>query len=435
MCDEKKEKKKKETGLGLSVKKDENFGEWYSQVVVNGELINYDGKIAGCYVLRPSAVSVWRTMKDFFEAEIEKMEVEEYKFPMFISDSNLQKEKDHLQDFAPEEGHTAFATKEEADAEVLQILELYRRIYEEFLAVPVVKGQKTEKETFPGADYTTSIEAFIPEAGRGIQGATSHSLGHNFAKPEMFDIKFQDAKGETKMVWQNSWGYSIRTIGVMVMVHGDDKGLVIPPRVAKYKAVVVPVPSKDAADVRGIFDACAATAKALENAGVKRVKIDLKDNYSPGWKYSRYELLGVPLRIEIGRNELAKQQVCCVRRDNNSKSYVKRDEGLAEEVKKLLDDIQQSMFDAAKKKRDACVQVVKTWDEFKAALAQKKMILAPWCDEEEVEKEIKERIKDEEGGTVKSLCTPFEQPELHEGTLCFATGKPAKKWTYWGRSF
>uniref|UniRef100_A0A2P2MBG6 proline--tRNA ligase n=1 Tax=Rhizophora mucronata TaxID=61149 RepID=A0A2P2MBG6_RHIMU len=494
----KKKEVKKETGLGLSFKKEDNFGEWYSEVVVNGEMIDYYD-ISGCYILRPWAMSIWEIMQNFFDAEIKKMKIKNCYFPLFVSSNVLEKEKDHIEGFAPEvawvtksgksdleipiairptsetvmypyfskwirghrdlplrlnqwcnvvrwefsnptpfirsreflwqEGHTAFATKAEADEEVLQILELYRHIYEEFLAIPVIKGKKSEMEKFAGGLYTTSVEAFIPNNGRGIQGATSHCLGQNFAK--MFEIDFENEKGEKGMVWQNSWAYSTRTIGVMVMVHGDDKGLVVPPKVASVQVIIVPVPYKDA-DTQGIFDACNATVDTLCKAGIC-AEADFRENYSPGWKYSHWEMKGVPLRIEIGPKDLAKNQVRAVRRDNGAKNDLSR-VSLVEQVNDLLDTIQRSLFDAAKQKRDACIQVVKTWDEFKDALSQKKMILAPWCDEEEVEKDVKERTRGETGAA-KSLCSPFEQPELPEGTTCFASGKPAKKWTYWGRSY
>ncbi|KAF3952364.1 hypothetical protein CMV_022072 [Castanea mollissima] len=464
----KKKEVKKETGLGLANRKDENFGEWYSEVVVNGEMIEYYD-ISGCYILRPWAMAIWEIMQKFFDAEIKKMDIQNCYFPLFVSPGVLQKEKDHVEGFAPEvawvtksgeselevpiairptsetvihptpfirsreflwqEGHTAFATKAEADAEVLDILELYRRIYEEYLAIPVVKGKKSEMEKFAGGLYTTSVEAFVPNTGRGIQGATSHCLGQNFAK--MFEINFENEKGEKGMVWQNSWAYSTRTIGVMVMVHGDDRGLVLPPKVASVQVIVIPVPYKDA-DTQAIFDACSATVASLSEAGI-RAKADSRDNYSPGWKYSHWEMKGVPLRIEIGPKDLANSQVRAVRRDNSAKTDIPRDK-LVEQVKEMLDNIQQSLFDAAKQKRDACIQTVKTWDEFVEALGQRKMILAPWCDEEEVEKEVKARTKGEMGAC-KSLCSPFDQPELLEGTKCFASGKPAKKWTYWGRSY
>nr|XP_019705136.1 proline--tRNA ligase, cytoplasmic isoform X2 [Elaeis guineensis] len=369
-----KKEVKKETRLGLTYKKDKDFGEWYSEVCVAGEMIEYYD-ISGCYILRPWTMAIWETLQAFFDAEIKKMNVKNVYFPLFVTENVLQKEKDHIEGFAPEvawvtksgqsemeipiairptsetvmypyyskwirghrdlplklnqwcnvvrwefshptpfirsreflwqEGHTAFATQDEADQEVLEILELYRRIYEEFLAIPVIKGKKSELEKFAGGFYTTSVEAFIPNTGRGIQGATSHCLGQNFAK--MFEINFENEKGEKAMVWQNSWAYSTRTIGVMVMVHGDDKGLVLPPKVASVQVIVIPVPYKDA-DTQAIFDACRSTVDTLCKAGF-RAEVDLRDNYSPGWKYSHWEMKGVPLRIEIGPKDLANKQV------------------------------------------------------------------------------------------------------------------------------
>lgn len=493
-----KKEVKKETGLGLTSKKDESFGEWYSEVVVNSELIEYYD-ISGCYILRPWTMTIWETMQTFFDAEIKKMNIKNAYFPLFVTENVLQKEKDHIEGFAPEvawvtksgqtdldvpiairptsetvmypyfakwirshrdlplklnqwcnvvrwefshptpfirsreflwqEGHTAFATKEEADKEVLEILELYRIIYEEYLAIPVVKGRKSELEKFAGGLYTTSIEAFIPNTGRGIQGATSHCLGQNFAK--MFDIVFENEKGEKSMVWQNSWAYSTRTIGVMVMVHGDDKGLVLPPKVATVQIIVIPVPYKDA-DMEAIFAACSSAVKTLVAAGF-RAEHDLRDNYSPGWKYSKWEMNGVPLRIEIGPKDIAKNQVRIVRRDNGSKADIPTS-NLVEHVRDLLSSIHENLFNVAKVKRDSCKKIVYTWEEFITALNEKKWILAPWCDEEEVEKDVKTRTKGELGAA-KTLCSPFDQPNLPEGTLCFASGKPAKKWTYWGRSY
>ena len=321
--EDKNKKGSKETGLGLNVSMEEDFGAWYSQVVVAGELIEYYD-ISGGYILRPWAYSMWEQIKDFFDAEIKKQGVENCYFPLFVSAARLEAEKDHIEDFAPEvawvtrsgqselevpiavrptsetvmypvmanwirshrdlplklnqwcnvvrwefkhptpfirsreflwqEGHTAFAGKAEADAEVRRILELYRRVYEELLAVPVVPGVKSEKEKFAGGLYTTTVEAFVPQTGRGIQGATSHCLGQNFAK--MFQIEFENKTGGRSMPWQNSWGCTTRTIGVAIMVHGDDKGLVLPPRVAPQQVVVVTIPNtklspEDATRLRG----------------------------------------------------------------------------------------------------------------------------------------------------------------------------------------
>ncbi|KAM3403210.1 hypothetical protein ACQJBY_006760 [Aegilops geniculata] len=284
-------------------------------------------------------------------------------------------------------------------------------------------------EKFAGGLYTTSVEAFIPNTGRGIQGATSHCLGQNFAK--MFDITFENEKGERSMVWQNSWAYTTRSIGVMVMTHGDDKGLVLPPKVAPIQVIVIPVPFKDA-DTTAIKGACESAVYTLNQAGI-RADLDARENYSPGWKYSQWEMKGVPLRIEIGPKDLANKQVRIVRRDNGTKVDIPSTD-LVEQVRVLLDGIQANLLETAKAKRDACIVIISTWDEFIAALNDKKLILAPWCDEEEVEKDVKARTKGELGAA-KTLCTPFDQPDLPSGTVCFASGKPAQKWSFWGRSY
>ncbi|ONM14713.1 Proline--tRNA ligase cytoplasmic [Zea mays] len=247
----------------------------------------------------------------------------------------------------------------------------------------------------------------------------------------MFDITFENEKGVREMVWQNSWAYTTRSIGVMVMTHGDDKGLVLPPKVAPIQVIVISVPYKDA-DTTAIKGACESTVYTLNQSGI-RADQDTRENYSPGWKYSHWEMKGVPLRIEIGPKDLANKQVRIVRRDNGAKVDIPVT-NLVEDVKVLLDEIQKNLFKTAQERRDACVQVVSSWDEFTTALNNKRLILAPWCDEEEVEKDVKARTKGELGAA-KTLCTPFEQPELPEGILCFASGKPAKKWSFWGRSY
>ncbi|TKW09415.2 hypothetical protein SEVIR_6G093200v4 [Setaria viridis] len=497
-----KKSKKKETKLGMTCKKDVSFGDWYSEVIVHGEMIEYY-TVSGCYILMPSAVGVWELLKGFFDGEMRRLKAQPYYFPLFVTESALQKEKDHIDGFAPEvawvtksgdsdleapiairptsetimypyfskwirsyrdlpfrcyqwcnvvrwefsdptpfirsreflwqEGHSAFATREEADEEVLQVLELYRRIYEEFLAVPVIKGRKSEMEKFAGGLYTTSVEAFVPNTGRGIQAATSHCLGQNFA--DMFGIKFEDDRGSRSNVWQNSWGYSTRSIGVMVMTHGDDKGLVMPPRVAPLQVIVIPVLYyKDADMMAALKEACESAVHTLSQSWI-RAEFDDRENHNPGWKYSHWEMKGVPLRIEIGPRDLANKLVRMVRRDNGVKVDVPV-ANLVEEVRVLLDGIQENLFRAAKERRDACIRVIHTWDEFIAALNDKRLILAPWCDEEEVEKDVKARTKGEgELGAAKTLCTPFDQPELPDGTLCFASGKPAKTWSFWGRSY
>nr|CAB3465829.1 unnamed protein product [Digitaria exilis] len=364
----KKKEVKKETKLGMAYKKDDNFGEWYSEVVVNSEMIEYYD-ISGCYILRPWAMEIWELLKEFFDAEIKKLKLKPYYFPLFVTENVLQKEKDHIEGFAPE-------------------------------VAWVTKSGKSELEA--------------PIAIRPTRAV-------NFCGKKAIQL-LQLKKRQMKRFLQ---------IGVMVMTHGDDKGLVLPPRVAPIQVIVIPVPYKDA-DTTAIKGACESAVYTLNESGF-RADLDTRENYSPGWKYSHWEMKGVPLRIEIGPKDLANKQVRIVRRDNGAKVDIPVD-NLVDEVKALLDDIQANLLKTAKEKRDACIEVIHTWDEFTTALNNKRLILAPWCDEEEVEKDVKTRTKGDLGAA-KTLCTPFDQPELPEGTVCFASGKPAKKWSFWGRSY
>ncbi|KAG8842983.1 hypothetical protein FRC20_004111 [Serendipita sp. 405] len=344
--------------LAIGVDKEVDFSSWYTSVLVKSEMLDYYD-VSGCYILKPWSYSIWQTIQTWFDAHIKELGVENSYFPMFVSSKVLEKEKDHIEGFAPEvawvtragsseleepiairptsetvmypyyakwiqshrdfplklnqwnsvvrwefktpqpflrtreflwqEGHTAFLTKPEADVEVRQILDLYRRVYEELLAVPVIPGIKSEKEKFAGGLYTTTVEGFVPTTGRGIQGATSHCLGQNFSK--MFDISVEDPnparKGERLFAWQNSWGLSTRTIGVMVMVHGDNQGLVLPPRVANQQVVIVPCGVNEATQ-NEVFGKCEEVAGILKGAGI-RVKADLRETYLPGWKFNFWE--------------------------------------------------------------------------------------------------------------------------------------------------
>ncbi|XP_045805042.1 proline--tRNA ligase, cytoplasmic-like [Trifolium pratense] len=490
---------KEETSLGLTYRKAENFDEWYSEVVVSAELIeHYDisglyilrplaveiwetlqaffdseikkMKVENCYfptfvleshlkkeedhyngfsqevawvtksgksdlethlALRPSSETI---MYSYFSKWIRGHRDLPLKLNQWCNAVRWAVGDPtpfiRSREFLWQEGHSAFATEDEAHAEALEILELYRRIYEEYLAVPVIKGTKSEVDTFGGAIYTNTVEAFIPNTGCGIQGATTHCLGQKFASK--FELNFEDKKGDKAMVWQNSWGYSTRTIGVTVMVHGDDKGLVLPPKVASTQVIVIPVPYKDA-DTQEVYDTCKTTVNMLCEAKI-RAELDSRDYLSLERKSSEWEMKGVPLRIEIGSNDLADEQVCVVQRHNGAKMGIAANADLVEEIKKMLNNIQQNMFDVAKRKQDECIQVIQTWDEFVEALHQRKIILAPWCDDKVVELDVKEKTENEMGA-VKILCSPFDQPKLLEGTKCFASGKPAKKWTYWGRSY
>lgn len=355
-------------------------------------------------------------------------------------------------EFLWQEGHTAHLTKKEADEEVLQILDLYRRVYEDLLAVPVIPGVKSENEKFAGGLYTTTCEGFIPTTGRGIQGATSHCLGTNFSRPEMFNIVVEDpndptGKGKT-YAWQNSWGLSTRSIGVMVMVHGDNQGLVLPPRVANVQAVIVPcgITAKTTDEMRQqINDACTSLVKQLKKVGVK-AKADLRDGYTPGYKFNDWEQKGVPLRLEIGPQDLSKQQVLSVRRDNGVKAPLPLAD-LDKTVPELLATIQKDMFNRAKEVYDSRLIVVTDWSEVVPTLDNKSVIVIPWCEDGKCEDDIKERSKgnaesqDERAPSAgaKSLCIPFDQDRWgkieHGKTKCPACGKDAKRWTMFGRSY
>uniref|UniRef100_A0A8D3AHL6 Bifunctional glutamate/proline--tRNA ligase n=1 Tax=Scophthalmus maximus TaxID=52904 RepID=A0A8D3AHL6_SCOMX len=492
---------KKQTRLGLEAKKEENLADWYSQVITKAEMIEYYD-VSGCYVLRPWSYSIWEAIKEFFDREIKKLGVQNCYFPMFVSQAALEKEKSHIEDFAPEvawvtrsgktelaepiavrptsetamypayakwvqshrdlpiklnqwcnvvrwefkhpqpflrtreflwqEGHSAFATQEEAAEEVLQILDLYARVYEELMAIPVVKGRKTEKEKFAGGDYTTTVEAFISASGRAIQGATSHHLGQNFSR--MFEIMFEDPKrpGEKQLAFQNSWGITTRTIGVLTMVHGDNMGLVLPPRVACVQIVIIP---------------CGITASLPEEekearllaAGI-RVKSDLRDNYSPGWKFNHWELKGVPIRLEVGPKDMQQRQCVAVRRDSGAKVTIPE-----AEVETKLKLIEISVFVFVRASNDLKTHMVaaETMEQFQKELDQGKIVQIPFCGDIDCEDCIKKtttKDQDLEPGApsmgAKSLCIPFSPLKtLQPGQACVNCKQPAKYYTMFGRSY
>lgn len=362
-------------------------------------------------------------------------------------------------EFLWQEGHTAHLTKEEADTEVLQILDFYAQVYEELLAVPVVKGVKTKNEQFPGAEYTTSIEGIIPSTGRGIQAGTSHCLGQHFSK--MFNITVEDptakaaGDGEKKPhlnVWQNSWGLSTRSIGVMVLTHGDNKGLVIPPRVAEIQVVIVPVgvtaktTDEKKAEMYGEMDKIRHT---LVDAGV-RVELDLREGYSPGWKFNDWELKGIPLRLEIGPKDLEKAVVTTSRRDLDGKDELPI-ASLATSIPTLLETIQSDMLTRAADTFRDRRKVITKWDDFVPALNDKNICLIPHCLGGPCEDKIKElsarkanegQVVDERAPSMgaKSLCIPYEQPteDLKEKEVKCTNpecGQPAEKWVMFGRSY
>ncbi|KAI8165306.1 putative proline--tRNA ligase [Colletotrichum sp. SAR 10_70] len=516
-------KKKTDDIIGITVKKNEDFSMWYQEVVLKAEMVEYYNEIAGFFILRPASMYIWGVIRKWFSERIEAMGVDETSFPIFLSSKSLEKEKDHVEGFAPElawvtkagdkdlevpvavrptseavmypyyskwirshrdlpfrlnqwnsvvrweakqttpflrtreflwqEGHTAHLTEELAGVEVREILELYAGVYEELLAVPVVRGTKTEKEKFAGGYYTTTVEGYIPSNGRGIQGATSHCLGQNFSK--MFDITVEnpEKKGEKIHVWQNSWGLSTRVIGVMVMIHGDDKGLVLPPRIAKTQVILIAVgitaktTPEDREKLEGKTD---DLRNELRKAGL-RAESDLREGYTPAWKFNDWELRGVPLRLEFGPKDMANQVVSFARRDTGEKGTIPLAE-LSTKVPELLETIQSDMYQKAKKSFDEHRLVLNDWEKVIPALDTKNVVVIPHCLAEKCEDRIKELTNSEppENATLpegkkqptmgmKSLCRPFDQPEgLVVGeTKCLNPDCKdfAKEWVMFGRSY
>ncbi|CAN0010404.1 unnamed protein product [Pylaiella littoralis] len=355
-------------------------------------------------------------------------------------------------EFLWQEGHTAHASFEDADKMVMQALDLYRRVYEELLAVPVIMGTKTEAEKFAGGHKTTTVEAYISGTGRAIQGATSHHLGQNFGK--MFKIQYEDDKGELAIPWQTSWGLTTRTLGVCVMCHGDDQGLVLPPRVAPLQAVIIPIVTKKVRldTIAEFVDPIVAKLKA---AGV-RVKCDDRINYTAGWKYNHWEQKGVPIRLEVGPRDLESKQTVMARRDTGEKMTVAEGD-ITSKVLELLETIQANLLARLTAERDDHFTRVTEWAEFVPALNRQvwtavsclnDIVLTPFCNETEWEEKVKklsraEALKEGEvelettatSVAAKTLCIPLDQPDLPEGTPCFISGKPATCWVLWGRSY
>lgn len=492
---------------GISVKKEDDFATWYTQVLTRSEMIEYYD-VSGCYILRPWSFFIWQQITEWLDTRIKQLGVQNCYFPCFVSQDALETEKKHIEGFAPEvawvtksgnsilskpiairptsetimypafskwirshrdlplklnqwsnvvrwefkqptpflrtreflwqEGHTAHASREEAEEMVATVLELYERLYSDLLAVPVIKGVKSEEEKFAGGMQTTTLEAFIPVNGRGIQAATSHHLGDNFSR--MFDITFEDDHGTKKFVDQTCWGLTTRSIGIMIMIHSDDRGLVLPPKVAPTQVVVVPIPGGDA----DVLEACCnRLASELRSSNI-RVEVDKRQNYTPGWKYNWWELKGVPLRIEVGPKDIAKGSCRIVRRDTGAKTDCLQTE-LATFVPSELSRMHSDMLQKATLERDERIARVYDWKEVMPLLNQRKLILAPWCESPESEEAMKQASREAVSkmgsaedsvtlGAIKSLCIPFDQPPL-DGAKCFFTGQPAKRWALFGRSY
>ena len=340
-------------------------------------------------------------------------------------------------EFLWQEGHTVHATFEEAEQMVYKILEFYRMVYEDLCACPVIPGIKTENEKFPGGAFTTSIEGFLPN-GKGVQCATSHHLGQNFSK--MFEIVFLDKEKKKQLAWQTSWGLTTRTIGVLVMMHGDNKGLVLPPKVAPTQVVIVPIKtSKDNAEE--IIGKGNEIYEQLKKENI-RVIFDDSEMHTPGWKYAQWELKGVPIRIEYGKKDLSKGQVTFFCRDTLEKFTVKF-EDIINKIKETLDTIQKRMFEKQVERVKNSTTHAKDFNSFLEGLNKGNLVYTPWCKDSDCEDKVKEKVKEiaeksqeqDTVGTCKTLNMPLKQEKLNEDDKCFFCGKKAQTWAIWGRSY
>ena len=465
---------------------DVDFAQWYTDVVKKAELMGYSS-VKGCMIFKPAGYAIWENIQKELDRRFKETGVENVYMPMFIPESLLEREKDHVEGFAPEvawvtygglnplqerlcvrptsetlfcdfykdeiqsyrdlpkvynqwcsvvrweketrpflrsreflwkEGHTAHATAEEAEARTQQMLNVYADFCEQVLAIPVVKGRKTDKEKFAGAEATYTIEALMHD-GKALQSGTSHNFGDGFAKA--FGIQYTDKDNKLKYVHQTSWGMTTRLIGALIMVHGDDSGLVLPPKIAPVQVDVIPImQNKD-----GVLNKAYEVKEALVKAGL-RVKVDDTDK-KPGWKFSEQEMRGIPVRVEMGPRDIEAGQAIIVRRDTREKTTVAI-ESLAEEIKNILDKMQTEMLERARTHREAHTYVATNYDEFKDVVANKPgFVKAMWCGDQACEDKIKEET------TATSRCMPFEQEHLSD--VCVCCGRPAKKMVYWGKAY
>jgi prolyl-tRNA synthetase len=464
---------------------DEDFAQWYTDIVTKADLIDYSS-VRGSMIIRPYGYALWENIKNELDARIKETGHENVYMPLFIPESLLQKEKDHIEGFAPEvawvthggseelterwcvrptsevlfcehykniihsyrdlpklynqwanvvrwekttrpflrtleflwqEGHTCHATDEDAHEETKKMLEVYADVCENVLAIPVIKGQKTEKEKFAGAKFTYTIESLMHD-GKALQSGTSHHLGDGFAKA--FGIQFTDQEGNLQYVQQTSWGFTTRIIGAMIMVHGDDRGLVMPPKVAPTQVMIVPIAQhKD-----GVLDFAYELKDKLSKS--VRVGIDASDK-KPGWKFNEYEMKGIPLRLEVGPKDIEKGQVILARRDTGEKLIVSMEE-LDGKLNQILDDIQRNLYQKASKHREERTSIATNLDQLKNILETKPgFVKAMWCENRECE----DKVKEETGAT--SRCMPFEQEAISD--KCFSCGETANQMVYWAKAY
>lgn len=461
----------------------EDFSKWYTDVVTQAKLADYS-PVKGCMVIRPHGYTLWENMQKVLDQMFKESGHVNAYFPLFIPESFLKKEKDHVEGFAPEcavvthgggkkleeplmvrptsetiiysmyakwiqsyrdlpilinqwanvvrwemrtrlflrtteflwqEGHTAHATSEEAEEEVLKILGIYHSFVENYMAIPTIKGIKTEKEKFAGALRTYAIEALMPD-NRGLQAGTSHNLGQNFSK--VFDVKFQNQNGDWEYVWQTSWGVSTRLVGALVMAHGDDNGLFLPPRLAPIQIIVIPI-WKDEKERSHILEFIDKMKKTLKDKQIK-MKYDTRIEVNPGWKFHEWELAGVPLRLELGPKEVQKSEVSAVKRQDRQRIQIPL-EKLAQKLPQLLEEIQMKMFQTAHQRQKENTFSVDQWEEFKE-IVQKKggFVYAGWCGKRSCEDKIQEDTK----ATIR--CIPLDA-EKGEGTCILCDGKSQQR--------
>jgi prolyl-tRNA synthetase len=476
--------------IGITVKKNENFSDWYTQIVIKAELADY-APVKGLIVLRPYGYSIWESLKKSLDEKLKITGHQNGFLPVLIPESLLSKEKKHFAGFNPEvfwvthsgdseigdrlalrptsetlayamyskwikswrdlplkinfwntalraeikstkpflrtseflwqEGHTVHATKEEAEQEVMSILEIYKTTVQEELAIPVITGKKTDKEKFVGAVYTTTMEAIMPD-GKALQMGTSHFLGQNFSIP--FDVKFLDKENKENFAWQTSWGVSWRLIGALIMVHGDDKGLVLPPQVSPIQVVIVPIYYSES-DKEQII----VKSKQIEQILLKkkiRVHMDLRDEFTPGYKFHDWEMKGVPLRIEIGPKDLAKGKMVLVRRDNLKKIDLSFDD-IENGVDASLNEIQHSLFEKAKVFLAENTKNVLDFEQFKSELEKGLFLNAPWCGDQKCE----EKIKEITGADIRVI--PFDNKKSQ--VACIWCKKPSQEMAIFARGY
>jgi len=471
------------------VDQEDNFSQWYNQVVRKAELADY-APVRGCMIIRPYGYAIWEHIQSLLDARFKETGVMNAYFPLFIPRSFLEREAEHVEGFAPElawvtrgggeeleeplairptsetiigysyakwiqsyrdlpilinlwnnvvrwekrttlflrtteflwqEGHTAHRTVEDAEERTLQMLEVYRSFAEEDLAIPVIAGRKSENEKFAGALRTYSIEAMMGD-GKALQSATSHNLGTNFAKG--FDMQYLDADGQRKYCATTSWGLSTRTIGGVIMVHGDSSGLILPPRVAPYQVVIVPIWRKEA-DRASVSEVVTRIEKMLK--GKIRVKVDMSEN-TPGWKFNEWEMRGVPVRIEIGPRDVQNNSVVLVRRDNRAKEVVSID-ALETLLPGLLEEVQQALLQRAREFLKNNTFVTDDYEEFKQIIERRGFARVNWAEDSAAELAIKEETK----ATLRVI--PFDQPEGGVSGKSIYTGKPATCEAIFGRAY